>query len=309
MPRSPALARSAVAADTTAAPRLAFVQPMKPLLVETAPAGDGWIHEIKHDGFRTLLAIEPEQVRAFTSTGLDWTERYRRVVAAAGELDVGAALIDGEMVVQDERGVSDFEALRPAIDREPHRLAFFAFDLLHLDGEDLRGAPLDERRGMLREVLGLPDPAFPIQFSEAIAGRGPDVFAAAERMGLEGIVSKRTSSRYRSGPAKAWAKTKCTTEGEFVLIGSKLEGRIPTLLLARETPEGLVYAGSAFLSMPAPMREVLRSTCEQIKIAEPAVDVRTRDAWWFRPELRIRVKHLRGEGGMLRHASALAIIG
>lgn len=282
---------------------------MKPLLVETAPSGDGWIHEIKHDGFRTLLAIEPEEIRAFTSTGLDWSSRYGRVVDAAGRLEVGAALVDGEIVVQNERGVSDFEALRPAIDREPHRLVFFAFDLLHLDGEDLRGAPLDERRGLLRELLGLPDTASPIQFSEEIVGRGPDVFAAAERMGLEGIVSKRASSQYRSGPAKAWAKTKCTTEGEFVLIGSKLDGKIPTLLLARETTAGLIFAGSAFLSMPAAMRDELRVICETIKVDRPAVEVRSRDAWWFRPQLRIRVKHLRGEGGMLRHASALSIIG
>ena len=90
---------------------------MKPLLLETAPAGDGWIHEIKHDGFRTQLAIEAEEVRPFASGGKDWTNRYRRIVTAAGKLDLGSALIDGEMVVQDERGVTDFEALRGAIAR------------------------------------------------------------------------------------------------------------------------------------------------------------------------------------------------
>ncbi len=280
---------------------------MKPLLVEQAPDGDGWVHEIKHDGYRTLLAIEPEEVRAFSSSGHDWSNQYRRICNAAGQLYVGSALIDGELVVQDDRGVSDFEGLRGAIAREPHRLVFFAFDLLHLNGEDLRGVRLDERRGLLRELLGMPDPLSPIQFSEAIEGRGPDVFAAAERMGLEGIVSKRASSHYRSGPAKAWAKTKATTIGEFVLIGSKLEGKVPTLLLARETATGLVYAGSAFLAMSDPMREVLRTTCERIKIARPAVEARLSGAWWFRPELRIRVKHLRSEGGMLRHASALGI--
>lgn len=157
-------------------------------------------------------------------------------------------------------------------------------------------------------MLGLADPASPIQFSEAIEGRGPDVFAAAERMGLEGVVSKRASSHYRSGPAKAWAKTKATTVGEFVLIGSKLEGKIPTLLLARESADGLVYAGSAFLSMPAAMRDELREVCEAIKVDRPPVEARSSGAWWFRPELRIRVKHLRGEGGMLRHASAIAIV-
>src|SRR5690606_5654989 len=122
----------------------------------------------------------------------------------------------------------------------------------------LRMVPLEERRGLLRELLGMPDAASPIQFSEDVSGDGATIFAAAERMGLEGIVSKRRRSRYRSGQARAWLKTKSTTEGEYVLVGSKLEGKIPTLLLAKETAEGLAFAGSAILSMPAAMREELR---------------------------------------------------
>lgn len=294
--------------DDLSAP--AFVSPMKPLLVETAPAGDGWIHEIKHDGFRTLLVIEADDVRAFTSTGLDWTRRYSRVVKAAADLEVGSAVIDGELVVQDGRGVSDFFALRSAIENEHHRLVFFAFDLLHLDGEDLRDSPIEERRGMLRELLGLPDPSSPIQFSQEVVGSGPDVFAAAEKMGLEGVVSKQPGSRYRSGPQKAWRKTKSTTTSELILIGSKLDDRkVPTLLFARETDAGLAYAGSAILAMPATMRDELRNVCELIKIGRPAVPgVRDREAWWFKPKLRVRVRHLRGEGGMLRHATAIAIV-
>lgn len=108
---------------------LSFIQPMKPALVDEPPVGDGWLHEIKHDGFRTLLVIEPEGATAFSSSGADWSTRYRRIVNAAGQLEVGSATIDGEMVVQDSNGVSDFFALRTAIDREPHRLVFFAFDL------------------------------------------------------------------------------------------------------------------------------------------------------------------------------------
>lgn len=289
---------------------LLFIQPMKPVLVDEPPVGDDSIHEIKHDGFRTLLVIEPEGATAFSSSGADWSTRYRRIVKAAGLLEVGSAIIDGEMVVQDSNGVSDFFALRTAIDREPHRLVFFAFDLLHLDGEDLLDAPIEERRAMLREILGAPDAASPIQFSEDVAGSGAEVFAAAEKLGLEGIVSKKRGSRYRSGTQKTWRKTKCTMESEFVLIGSKLDERkIPTLLLARETADGLVYAGSAILAMPASMREELRTICEAIKIDRPAVDVVSREAWWFRPKLRLRVRHLRGEAGGLRHASALAIVG
>lgn len=288
---------------------LSFIQPMKPALVDEPPVGDGWLHEIKHDGFRTLLVIEPEGATAFSSSGADWSTRYRRIVNAAGQLEVGSATIDGEMVVQDSNGVSDFFALRTAIDREPHRLVFFAFDLLHLDGEDLLDAPIEERRAMLREILGSPDPTSPIQLSEDIAGSGAEVFAAAEKLGLEGIVSKKRGSRYRSGVQKTWRKTKCTMESEFVLIGSKLDERkIPTLLLARQTEGGLVYAGSAILGMPDSMRAELRTICEAIKIDRPPVDIVSKGAWWFRPELRLRVHHLRGEGDMLRHATAIALL-
>src|SRR5690242_1663911 len=111
-------------------------------LVPEPPAGDGWIHEIKYDGYRTLIVIDQGRVRAFSRPGRDWTGAYCRVVDACGKLGCKAALIDGEVVVQDEQGISDFEALRPAIHKAPHRLVFFAFDLPHLDGRDLRRTPL-----------------------------------------------------------------------------------------------------------------------------------------------------------------------
>ncbi|MGD9738421.1 MAG: hypothetical protein AB7S41_02495 [Parvibaculaceae bacterium] len=153
-----------------------FVPPMKPTLVDEPPAGAEWIHEIKHDGFRTLLVIEPEGATANTSSGLDWTWRYRRVVKAAGQLEVGSATIDGEMVVQDERGVSDFEGLRAAIDQEPHRLVFFAFDLLHLDGEDLRNAPITAAIFRLKTRAGWKETAV-----HEVAHRGVAAFRLLDR--------------------------------------------------------------------------------------------------------------------------------
>jgi ATP-dependent DNA ligase len=116
--------------------------------------------------------IEERRVRAFTRNGHDWTDRYKRVVDCAVALHCQSAIIDGEVIVQDERGVSDFPALRRAMAREPQRLGFFAFDILHLNGADLRSRPLIERRALLRDLLGANDPACPIQFSEALAGDG-----------------------------------------------------------------------------------------------------------------------------------------
>jgi bifunctional non-homologous end joining protein LigD len=151
--------------------------------------------------------------------------------------------------------------------------------------------------------------AGPASQTDSIAGSGAEVFAAAEKLGLEGIVSKKRGSRYRSGVQKTWRKTKCTMESELILIGSKLDERnIPSLLLARETEHGLAYVGSAILAMAAAMRDQLRKTCEAIKIERPVVNAVSKSAWWFKPEVRVRVRHLRGEREMLRHATATALL-
>jgi ATP dependent DNA ligase domain len=130
---------------------IGFVPPLLPTLVDEPPAGDGWLHEITHDGYRTILVIDRGGARAFIRHGNDWTRRYRPIVSAAGWVPCRSAILDGEVVVQDEAGRSDYAALRDAIEGEPHRLIFFAFDLLHLNGRDLRAAPLIERR----EATGL----------------------------------------------------------------------------------------------------------------------------------------------------------
>src|SRR5215207_9220437 len=143
----------------------AFIAPQLPMLSAEPPAGAGWIEEIKHDGFRTLLRIDRGQVQAFTRSGLDWSDKYPRVIEACRKLRCRSALIDGEIIVQDAKGISDFAALRAAIDRAPHRLVMFAFDLLFLDGADLRRQPLIERREKLRTLVPI-DPRRAIQFSD-----------------------------------------------------------------------------------------------------------------------------------------------
>ena len=137
----------------SAAP-LSFIEPLIPTLVEEPPTGDGRLHEIKHDGHRTLLIVENGAARAFTRRGHDWTSLYAPVVKEAEQLACRAALLDGELVVQADDGRSDFNALRHAIHAEPHRLVFFAFDLLHLDAEDLRVRPLVERKDKIAKLLG-----------------------------------------------------------------------------------------------------------------------------------------------------------
>jgi ATP-dependent DNA ligase len=146
-----------------------------------------------------------------------WTERYSGITKAAAKLECRSAIIDGEVIVQDQRGVSDFDALKSAIRWRPHSLIFCALDLLHKNGKDLRNLPLLERRGMLRELVRTEHPFF---FSEEFTGDADAFFRACADHQLEGIVSKLASSKYRSGRSKTWLKTKCFTEGSFVIIGT-----------------------------------------------------------------------------------------
>jgi bifunctional non-homologous end joining protein LigD len=134
--------------------RLAFIEPQLPTLVEQPPTGSGWIHEIKHDGYRTLLVIAGRSRRAFTRNGFDWSDRYQHLIDATAKLRCRCTIIDGEVIVQDDRGVSDFNALKAAIRHEPQRLILYAFDLLHLNGHDLRKEQLIERRAKLKELIG-----------------------------------------------------------------------------------------------------------------------------------------------------------
>src|SRR5262245_9007003 len=130
-----------------------FVEPMVPVIAVTPPEGDGWLHEIKYDGYRTILAVDGERNRAYSRNGLDWSAEHQPSVTAAVRRGCQPAILDGEAVVQDERGVSDFAELKSAITWQPERLVFFAFDLLMHDGNDLRNVPLVHRRQMLEELL------------------------------------------------------------------------------------------------------------------------------------------------------------
>jgi bifunctional non-homologous end joining protein LigD len=172
--------------------RLKFIPPPLPRLVEEPPVSDDWIHEIKYDGYRTQIIIDWDGARAYTKTGIDWTARYWPIVAAAERLVARSAIIDGEVISPTPDGAPEFHGLRSAIAWNAERLAFVAFDLLHLDGRDLRKLPLLERRAILWDLV---KPAKEtIQFSEHIEGNGAEVFSGVEKLGLEGMVSKRRGS-------------------------------------------------------------------------------------------------------------------
>jgi bifunctional non-homologous end joining protein LigD len=184
-------------------PPAGFIQHCQPILVAYPPAGPGWLHEVKHDGYRLRACKEAGRVRLWTRYGTDFTGRLPAIADAVRALPADNALIDGEAVVFLPDGHSDFAALTTRAGGE--QAAFVAFDLLGLEGEDLRSRPLEERREALARLV---HGAGGVRFSEAVAAEGATVFAHACRLGLEGIVSKRAGSRYRSGPSRNWLKSK-----------------------------------------------------------------------------------------------------
>ncbi len=277
---------------------LDFVPPMLPTLVDEAPEGKDWIHEIKYDGWRTQIVIDNGSVRVFTRSGHDWTDKFAPIATAAVSLSAFTAIVDGEMIVTDAEGKPDFGALKGAIKGAPGRLTFVAFDLLLWNGRDLRQRTLTERR---RQLWSLVEPAQgKIQFSHELAGDGPRFFAQVEAMGLEGSVSKRADSVYRSGRTREWLKIKSYAEATFDIIGVQREpGQPAMVLMANE--EGR-YMGGAFVTLPRGIRERLWARV-QAKTGAPAPKgIRADKAEWVKPGLRGKVKFLRGEE-KLRHAS------
>ena len=206
--------------------------------MDQPPEGKHWIHEIKHDGYRCQVLVERGEARVFTRNGYDWTERYP------------SAILDGEAVVQDHNGASDFEALGSALRQRPHSIILYAFDLLHLDGKELRQKTLVERRASLKGLLGT-DEQSRIQFSDEFDGDGAALFQACADRALEGIVSKHALSPYRSGRSRTWLKTKCFTESTFVVIGTDRDRKTGALraLLAHNDGTGLNYAGAALIAL------------------------------------------------------------
>ena len=184
-------------------PPTGFILPCQPILVDHPPAGAGWLHEIKHDGYRIIACKEGSRVTLWSRHGTNFTDRLPKIAEAVCSLAAESALIDGEAVAFRPDGHSDFATLRTKAGSA--RACLVAFDLLNLNGEDIRHRPLEERRAALSPLVAGVDG---ILFSDALVADGALVFAKACELGLEGIVSKRAGSRYLSGNSRQWVKSK-----------------------------------------------------------------------------------------------------
>ena len=292
-------------------PLPASIEPQLASPTTNPPSGGAWVHEIKFDGYRLLARIDGARVRLVTRSGLDWTAKFPSVQKALEKLPIVSAFLDGEVIVETERGTPDFGALQHELS-EGHsdRFCYYLFDLLHLDGIDLTRASLVDRKAALGSLLaGHADGT--LKLSEHFTGEGGVVLKHACRLSLEGIVSKLADAPYRPGRSKSWLKSKCIDSNEFVIIGyvpsTTRRRTVGSLALGYFGGGKLVYAGRVGSGFSTATADDLWRRLEAIRVDGPAVEhlpaeVR-RNVRWTKPSLVAEVE-MRGwtADGILRHS-------
>ncbi|MEH3045624.1 DNA ligase D [Sphingomonas adhaesiva] len=287
-----------------------FQPPQLCTLVDSVPTGSDWIHEVKYDGYRALVATGGGKARVFTRSGLDWSDTFAGIAEAASALP--PALIDGEIVAFKD-GRPDFSTLKGAISAGGE-MTFFAFDLLSLEGEDLRALPNVQRKERLRGLLAGADPH--LHFAEHVAGAGERLFEAMCREGYEGIVSKKADAPYRGQRTQAWLKIKCTRRQEFVIVGwlpSDKNRGLRSLLLGVYEDGRLRYAGKVGTGFSTDTLHDLRTRLDRLARKTATVEApraAVRGAHWVTPRLVAEIAFTETTpDGVLRHPSFLGLRG
>ena len=310
-PKKPAVLKPGALKGAKAAPLPKSFKPQLASPVDEPPKGKEWLHEIKFDGYRTIAILEGGKARLLTRKGLDWTKRYGALAEALSEIPCKDAVIDGEVVVPDERGVTHFGALQDALaNGESSQMVFYAFDLPYLNGYDLSAVPLVERKAMLEKLLApVAGETSAVQYSEHVVGQGDALFESASEHGLEGVVSKRADSHYFQDRSKTWAKAKAKQFEAFTIVGyttSPQAGGLAALLLAEEGADGLVSVGkvgTGFSSAEAKalLKRLQGHARDAAPVEVPALIAR--GAHWVDPVLKARVLYgNRTRDNQLRHA-------
>jgi bifunctional non-homologous end joining protein LigD len=286
-----------------------FTQPCLATLQDKPPEGDDWLHEVKFDGYRMQALKAGARVQLLTRTGLDWTDRFGPdVVSAITAINAQSLALDGEIVVEDESGRSSFGALQAVLAGErTGRLLYYVFDLLHLDGDDLRGDPLRERKRKLETLIGSEHDGT-VRYSEHFDEPGQVMLQHACRLGLEGVISKRGSAAYRSGRGGDWVKSKCTKRQEFVIVGyvpsKRFTRSLGSIVVGVHDKGTLKLAGRVGTGFTAASADRLLRTLDQLRVdAPPVPDVRDKAVVWVKPELVAEIAFAEWTpGGSLRHA-------
>jgi bifunctional non-homologous end joining protein LigD len=295
-----AFQRKKPAAIGVKAPYPGFVEPELATSIDKVPAGERWIHEIKFDGYRVQVHLRDAAVKVFTRRGHDWTNRFRKIASDAWHINAGSAIIDGEVVVPAANGGTDFSVLQNELKGRSTKIVLVAFDLLYLNGYDLRKLPLTERRAHLKKLIAKTD----IQFSENFEADGREIYAHACKVGLEGVVSKVADSRYASGRGNDWVKKTCAQRETLMIAGFALDGTDwDGIYLGRRKGKDLVYAGkvdNGFDKTSA--AELRRRLTPLIRKTQPYSKRIGHKAIWVEPELLAEIEYrAKSAAGKVRH--------
>jgi bifunctional non-homologous end joining protein LigD len=252
-----------------------FIEPSLAQLVDKPPSGPPWVHEIKFDGYRMQARIDGADVRLLTRKALDWTKRFPTIAAALQRLDADKALLDGEIVSEDERGIPHFGDLQAHLKSgRRDRLRYHVFDCLYLDGVDLTRATLLDRKSLLERLLGRAPAGSPLRYSEHSDEKGATMLKHACQMGLEGIISKRKDLPYRSGRGEHWLKIKCVQAQELVILGyvpsTAGADMVGSLVLGYFEDWKLVHAGRVGTGWSHKLSRSLRETIEKLHATKPS---------------------------------------
>jgi bifunctional non-homologous end joining protein LigD len=295
-----------------------FIQPQLATLVNSVPAGNEWLHEIKFDGYRILCRLENGKAHFLTREAQDWTHRFGGLVQLAEKLSPHQLFFDGEIVALDANGVNDFQLLQNSLKQNSSaNLVYYIFDLLHLDGRDLTSKPLLARKEELKNILPLhgrsttTGPA--LCSSDHWIGRGEELFHKACSIGLEGIVSKRKNEPYRSGRGKDWLKIKCVKSQEFVIGGftdpAGSRAYLGALLLGIYDHGKFRYAGRVGTGFNNKTLGDLRARLDGIEsnsssFADPPRGAEAKGVHWVKPDLVCEIAFTGWTSdGLLRHPS------
>ncbi len=288
-------------------------------LVDTVPTGNLWMHEIKFDGYRALIAAAGDKVVVHTRSGLDWTEKFAPLAAHIAALNLPPCLIDGEIIARGADGNPDFSSLQAVLKRgkgsqgEGQPLEFHAFDLLELDGEDLAAMPNIERKERLEALLA--DAAPPVFVANHVIGAGETLYDAMCGAGQEGIIAKRIDAPYRGRRTKDWVKVKCTRRQEFVIVGwakSSAKGRpFSSLLLGQYEGKTLIYRGKVGTGFDADGLTDMAGRLKKLARKTPPLNVdkaEARGVSWVTPKLVAEVAFAElTDEGRVRHGSFVGL--
>jgi bifunctional non-homologous end joining protein LigD len=270
------------------APLAGFIEPALASAIEKVPSGDRWIHEIKFD------------VQIFTRRGHDWTHRFKKVAHDAWHIKAGSAVIDGEIVVPAADGTTDFAVLQNELKGKSTSIVLVAFDLLYLNGRDLRKVPLFQRKAELKKIVAGTD----VQFSESFEVDGREMFARACKVGLEGVVSKVRDSVYPTGRSNDWVKKTCAQRETLTIAGFALDGtKWDGLFVGRRKGGDLVYAGKVDHGFDKVSAADLRKRLEPLVRKTQAFKKRVaHKGIWVEPKLLAEIEYrAKSAEGKVRH--------